>query len=974
MRNVYSKLCCLLCTALLLCSAEVAASAITLGDYYIVNDFGGKLLANVDGSPKLASYDSANDANYLFTAESASGDYVKLKNKATGKYLTASTSNSYSVLLSASGSGDQYYWKLESVQRFSTKIVSKKSTGKRLGCDFGNDGVYYDKSVGGLNWFSIIPSNGSGFEASRKATTTSTTFTNEYGVTERDVYCVTEDITVTNSGDKYVDLHIISSSPFDGGIVNLSNDKCWLVFENVRPSSVKSMLVNVKIGGMPAVAGTNCRIEIYMHGAVVIPNLSGTAPFVAKTSGGSFSLQNGSNGDLKENCNKAVSFILRRGSMATVASGKSGGGYSRVWVADHNDLTVTLPSALKQRVSSVWVRDWHYASKSGYGKTGNGFGDAKGLGSSWYWNWDANHSSTADIEYIPIKQHLYWPGNGDFWKAGSTAMMLFNEPEHSEQHTSSKCSCGGTIDAWKAYQNTAQFNSCGLRIGSPSATDLSYLKTYTNYCFDNAQRCDFICTHGYWTTEWDSNLSTLKGYGKGQIWITEWKYGASWTSGSAPSSADDCATKVLAILDKLEYNENVERYAYYPFDDGGGHWVSRVFWESDPNKGVSPVGHVYKNVKQHLGYKSGLQPIPNWWAPSMNAPVIQGVYLQDGKYTLKVDNSYGDNTKQLGIQLKQGSSWTTVATIDPSEYDNTTLTVAIDPALLGDSFTVKAVISSLHSTTSKESAEMTFNMTTELASYRSLADLQNLTFDYGTYVKDGVATYAKDKASGMNLSGMQTVDGWTIASENGDARAAAQYKWGSSYVLGGSGYIAPGKNMQGSSTGGGLGIVSVWTAQTQYTQKVLFPAGHYIITIPVYNSKGTGAVAKNLFGFVESGGTTHYASTTTFAEGAWTTETISLDFAGPTTGSLSLGYTAANAGSGSMPHLFIDEVRITRDGLIWPLMGDANGDGQISVTDITTLVGRLRDSLHSVFERCDVNGDGKVDKSDIGSLVELLLK
>ncbi len=960
----------LLTAWLMLLSTHTMAAAIATGDYYIVHDFSSLLLSYDSGSPKKVKYDSANDANYIFTAESPSGNYVKLKHKATGLYLTASTSNGYSVLFSGAGSGDQYYWQLESVQRFSTRITSKKNAGKRLGCDLNGDGVYYDKNVGGLNWFSIIPSNGNGYEASRKATKTTTTFTNEYGVTERDVYCVTEDITVTNSGSNYTDLHIISSTPFDGGTVNLSNDKCWLVFENVRPSGVKSELANVRIAGLPAVAGTNCRIEIYLHGAVVIPTPS-VDPFVATTSSGTFSLKNGSNGDLKENNNKAISFTLKRGSMATVASGKNGGGYSQVWVADHKDLTVTLPQALKNRVSSVWVRNWHYASKSGYGRTGNYMVECDKLGSSWYWNWDANLSSSEDIEYVPIKQHIYWPDNGNFWKSGSTAMMLYNEPDHSEQHSDD---CGKTISEWTAYEHTGEFNSCGLRIGSPSATNLSWIKTYLDNCWNMAQRCDFTCTHGYWTSEWDNNLSTLDGYGR-QVWITEWKYGASWTSGSGPSSVDQNAERVLAILDKLEYNDNVERYAYYPFDTGGSNgWMTTVFWDGNGSKGVNPTGTVYKNVKQHLGYKSSKQPALNWWAPDMNAPTIQGAYLQDGKYTLKVENKYTDNTKLLTIMAKNSSgNWTTVATADPSEYDNSTLYVGIDPAILGDVFTVKAVISSLHNSTTKESASKTFNMSTELASYRQLSELQNLSFNYGTFVKDGVATYAKDKTTGMNISGMQPVDGWTIT-ENGDARAAAQYSWNSGYVLGGKGYPAATRNKENTTTGGGLGIVSVWTAQTQYTQKVLFPAGRYTLTIPIYNTKGTGSISENLFGFVESSGTKHYATNKTFAEGKWTTATIELEFAGPTTGSLSLGYTAADAGSGSMPHLFVDEVSITSDDRTWPLVGDANGDGTNSVADMATLINKLRGSVKSFLERCDADGNGTVNLSDVEAIVKKILQ
>jgi hypothetical protein len=292
-------------------------------------------------------------------------------------------------------------------------------------------------------------------------------FTNEYGVREHDDYCVSEPVEVNG-----IDYHLIGTMPFENfGHVNLQGRPSWLVFENVRPSKViSSYLGQVSIDGKAAQNGTNCRVEIWMRGAVVIPTPS-EAPFVATTDEGSFSVGVGNSANLGENSNKARSFTLKRGYMATVATGKNGGDYSRVYVADHADLTVTLPTALDQRITSVYVRNWHYTSKAGYCSTKSDVMTATvACGGSWAWNWDAGRNSSDDVEYVPIKQHLYWPDDGNFYKAGSTAMMLFNEPEHSEQHTSSKCSCGGVISEWKAYQNTPKFNATGLRIGSPSAT------------------------------------------------------------------------------------------------------------------------------------------------------------------------------------------------------------------------------------------------------------------------------------------------------------------------------------------------------------------------------------------------------------------------------------------------------------------------------------------------------------------------
>ena len=984
----YKKLKKILTICVCLCCSISGHAVVSPGEYYIVNDFWGKLLTKSGDNPRLVAYDEANDADYIFVAEtSGTSGYVKLKHKSSGKYLTASTSNNWSVLLSASGSGDQYLWALD--QRFDTKIVNKKNTGARLGSDFYSGSgsnwtyywdatevpVYYNKGVSALNWYSIIPSNGNGFEDSRKLAKTTSTFTNEYGVKEMDDYCVSEPVDV----DGY-DYHIISSTPFEGtGCVNLSGDKSWLVFEAVRPSKVISTyLSNVTINGAAAVNGTNCRVEIWMRGAVVIPTPS-VAPFVATTDDGSFSVALGNTSNLGENSNKARSFTLKRGYMATVATGKSGGDYSRVYVADHADLTVTLPTPLDKRISSVYVRNWHYTSKAGYCSTKSDLLSATtACGGSWAWNWDANKSSSTDVEYIPIKAHLYWPDDGNFYKSGSTAMMLFNEPEHSEQHTSSTCSCGGTISEWKAYENTSKFNATGLRIGSPSATKLSWIKTYLENCDNMKQRCDFSCTHGYWTSEWASNLSTLKGYGR-PIWITEWEYGASWTDGSNPNSANDARAKVFDILEMLEYNNYVERYSYYEFDTGGTNgWMRELFWENTASKGVAYVGEVYKRVKPHFGYVASIQPVPNWWAPSVDKPSITDAKLADGKYRLSVSNKNGDATSTFNVMRKTTSgTWENVGSItDRSEFESTQMYVTLsDKVKPGD--VVKVVVNTLFSSDATESDEYTTPAYNTIPEYRTLATVQNLNFDMGDYISTSIHTYAKDIV-GSNQSGLSEVSGWTITS-NGDARAGGQYKWGKSYFLGGDGYAAPATNSEGQTEDGGLGIVAVWSATSQYVQDIYLEPGTYTLTIPVYNSKGgSTAINKNLFGFIADNGSQYLNTEKTFATNQWTNLTVSFTLAKAAYGQLSLGYTAADKGSGDMPHLFADKFQITRGDQQWSRVGDVNGDGTVSVADVTTLVniilGKGTDEISAAqLHTADVNKDNSISVADVTTLVNLIL-
>ena len=189
---------------------------------------------------------------------------------------------------------------------------------------------------------------------------------------------------------------------------------------------------------------------------------------------------------------------------------------------------------------------------------------------------------------------------------------------------------------------------------------------------------------------------------------------------------------------------------------------------------------------------------------------------------------------------------------------------------------------------------------------------ENADFESGTPVTVGITTYDYDAAqNGTNYSRMQVVEGWTIAA-NGNAKSAGIYKFGETTWLGSTGdsYQAP---ASGSATGEekALGIVAVWSSSAQYKQDCTLPAGSYIIEVPVYNTAGTTAFNKNLIGFVENGGIEHLATAKTYTTGSWITEKIIFELANETAGYLSLGYTAANSGSGAMPHLFIDGVKVT---------------------------------------------------------------
>lgn len=186
-------------------------------------------------------------------------------------------------------------------------------------------------------------------------------------------------------------------------------------------------------------------------------------------------------------------------------------------------------------------------------------------------------------------------------------------------------------------------------------------------------------------------------------------------------------------------------------------------------------------------------------------------------------------------------------------------------------------------------------------------EAENLDFAEGPVATTTVVTYDKDKGAGK--AQLQPVTGWTIVS-NGDARAGAVFEYNSGFGLGNAANTVPAAGPDGTN-GYVLGIEAVWNAAAQYTQPVRLPAGAYTITLPIYNQSGDGGLEKNLIGFVEDGGTEHFASTNKYAVGSWTTETISFVLNEETFGKLSLGYDGNDIGNGTAPHLFIDRMTIT---------------------------------------------------------------
>lgn len=691
------KLLICLCLAMLSNISAMATALKNNGEYYIWLNIYEKLLGSNEAGdgPALSAYGTKSDG-YVFVAEdSGNSGYVLLRQKSSGKYLAASSSNNWSVTLEDKSTADRFCWKTE--EGTYVYIINKKNS-KYLGIDGANKGsayvgVYYDKPKGSHSQYSIIPASGNNWDEARQAYE-SDVYTNAQGVSEID-YCQLNGKTIDRSDA--IDIHITANDNpmLNGSKVNLGSEQTWLIIDNVVPSKVISdYLKYVTINGRAAEKGSNCRVAIYLNGAAIIPKPNEVMS--CKGTDGSFTLDASNHSDLGEMNNTMQSFTLHRGYMATLATGTNGSGHSQVFVADHEDLTITLPEALNRRVSSVNIKPWQYLSKKGWADTG---GATKGpqLRATWYWAWNADYNSTTDMEYVPCRQHRWWPGASDVNNKTATASLSLNEPEHSEQHTSDKCSCGGTIDSWTAYGINKDFQAGGGRIGSPQPTDFSYLKQYFKYIDENnnESRCDFAVTHAYWdigsrdATSYAnfmaSQCQSIYNTTGRPVWLTEMEAGASWSNYAAAITSDDKARQYLqAILEKLDECDYVERYAIYSFD----FWRNRMFYDDG---GITPAGQVYRDHRATFAYHANYTKNPVWWRPGVKKPTLQ-FETADNTITILIGNPNGDITKELVLERKSSGNWETIATISKrSELDPTTVRYPIssdDIDRTGDSFRV----------------------------------------------------------------------------------------------------------------------------------------------------------------------------------------------------------------------------------------------------------------------------------------------
>ena len=680
------------------------ARALTPGTtYFIVHNIYDKALgSSEDGTkPAISAFitNNADSASYVFEAEESGKDgYVLLRQKSTGRYLASSTSNAWSIVFQdTKKTDDAYCWKAD--EGFNSFLINKRNTSSCMGIDGAQKDkdyveVYYNKPKASHSSFRIIPTADNNYDQAH-LTYEPDIYTNAIGNREKDLYKIVNrriEIAETDT----MDLHLTANDEPIRGLsarITMKGTGTWIIFDNITPDDViKNYLKYIYYGVRRAANGSNCRVEIYLNGAAVIPMPAGSFPldfYTEKNLGGEqSSYRVGVRSDLGTHSNTTRSFVLRRGYMATIATSANGKGYSRVFVADHQDLVLnTLPMALDKRITSVTVKPWPYLSKKGWGYTGGSSGTDK-LRATWYWTWGADYSSSTNFEYVPCLQHRYWPSSSQVNSKTGTASLSLNEPEHSEQHEN--CSCGGTTNEWTAYTFNDKFLDGGGRIGSPQPTDFSYLTNFFKHVDNMGSRCDFAVTHSYWDlagmnetdyANWYCNTkckSVWDNTGR-PLWITEFNISASWNTNNI-TSYEHHRKYMQALLAKVEESPWIERYAVYGVDK----WETYMFYDGNPSKGLTPAGQLYRDHRATFAYNSKYTKIPVWWAPSAKTPSLEmSKDSETGKLQFTITNPNKDMTDELYVERqKEDGSWEKFAEVtERHRFENQTVVLSdIDAA------------------------------------------------------------------------------------------------------------------------------------------------------------------------------------------------------------------------------------------------------------------------------------------------------
>ena len=463
--------------------------------------------------------------------------------------------------------------------------------------------------------------------------------------------------------DTDVDYVITGTTPFTGsGKVDITNtEHAVLIIQNIRPSIViSSHLKNrVYINGKQAVDGENCQVKMYAQGAIIMPydkdfkpltvyseqNFGGTAvnDFGLEHSGGFMNTLS------EEKLNNQIrSFKLKRGYMVTFATGKSGWGYSRCFIADKEDLEFAeLPAVFDGRITSYRIFQWYDAQKKGLASDTRASANSL-LGTSWCYDWAEGSTHLPDRECVPHQIYVAWPSAAACGSATYAChMKTNNEPGNSADDRPQDVET--ILNQWQELMRT------GMRLCSESSHDGSWahLDEFISAVDARGWRCDILDLHCYWSGGFDNMKYYYEKYGNRPIWISEFVWGASWNNNGIFATDRSFSIEnqqknldaMKGILTSLNNSPYVERYAY---------WNSEVDCSKllRGESEMSLTGDYYRDMNSGMAYRKAYEKIPN--VVYSRPDNVTGAWANQkaGIYKLSWEDTNGDMFKEIQVQRR----------------------------------------------------------------------------------------------------------------------------------------------------------------------------------------------------------------------------------------------------------------------------------------------------------------------------------
>lgn len=481
--------------------------------------------------------------------------------------------------------------------------------------------------------------------------------------------------------NKEVDYHISGTNPFSTtGSIDITNDDAVVIFDNIHPSEVrKNYLDRIFIKGEKAVNDQNAFITIWQNGAIVYPHKNQGFTPLTVFSGKNFEGESSSNykpytryGALGNFKNNISSFKLKRGYMVCFATGSTGKGYSRVWIAQDEDVEVPdMGKYLSGKVGFIRIVAWKAVSKKG---TANANVNMLQAQTTYDWGGGDDALSNSDYEYVGMHHHEGWTNWSTLANNSHEIHVLGNnEPDNSgdakEQYIKRE-DIEKTLfsnGAWSESQTT------GMRIGSPAPSgDIGgWLVDFMDLCRKYNQRIDFIALHIYWHSSGQSfsdRVNWVYDLFKRPVWITEWNYGANWTDESWPdgnrgagkNNQAHALAGIKDIVTSLENNPHLERYLIY-------NWVEDCR-SVILNDKLTPAGEWYAGLKSNMAYTGGEGYIPTWnyWAPQ-DLTVEYDKVNKQAKLKWKSYNDKQTDSIHIERKLKDMKEFEVIATMPMTE-------------------------------------------------------------------------------------------------------------------------------------------------------------------------------------------------------------------------------------------------------------------------------------------------------------------